>query len=163
MPKLPFAGRLAACILASTALCGAAAARDVASGPLKITRLWSPPAPPSAPTAAGYLTIANAGPAPDRLIGASSPDFNGVQIHLMSMADGIMSMRPVPRGLVVPAGGSVTLAPDGFHLMLTGPRRAFKAGEHIPVVLTFEHAGSVRAELDVQASAAAAMPGMVMH
>ena len=164
MPKLSFAGRLAAGILASTALCGVAVARDVVSSPLKITHPWSPPAPPSAPTVAGYVKIANSSQAPDRLIGASSPDFGSAQIHKVSMAGGVMSMRPVSRGLVVPAGGSVTLSPDTFHLMLIGPKRAFKAGDRIPVVLTFEHAGSVKVEFDVEvAPAAAAIPGMVMH
>lgn len=162
MPKLAFSGVFAACVLVA-ALCGSAAARDVVSGPIQITHAWSPPAPPSAPTAAGYLTLANAGPSPERLIGVSSPDFDSVQVHQMSMRDGVMTMRPVARGLAVPAGGSVTLSPDTVHLMLVGPKHVFKAGDHIPIVLTFERLGSVRAELDVQASATGALPGQEKH
>ena len=64
---------------------------------------------------------------------------------------------------VIPPGGSVSLAPDGYHLMLIGPKHPFRAGEHIPVSLTFEHAGTVNLDLEVeQPGDSGAMPGMAM-
>jgi copper(I)-binding protein len=158
------AGRIAACVLALSCLSVAADARDYARGALKITHPWTRPTPPSAPTAAGYLTIVNRGNAPDRLIGGSSPAAGRLEIHQMTMTGGIMRMRPVAGGLVIPAGGSVALAPEGFHLMLIGPKHPFRPGEHIPVVLTFEHAGTVKLNLEVEqpADAGAAMPAMAM-
>jgi hypothetical protein len=164
MFKLRSAGRIAACALALSCLSVAADARDYVFGELKITHPWSRPTPPSAPTAVGYLTIVNRGHSPDRLIGGSTPAADKIEIHQMSMVGGVMSMRPVAGGLVIPAGGSVSLAPDGFHLMLIGPRRPFRPGEHIPIALTFEHAGTVKLDLAVEqpADAGGAMPGMAM-
>jgi copper(I)-binding protein len=163
MFTLRHAGRVVACALVLSCLSVSAQARDYAFGELKITHPWSRPTPPSAPTAVGYLTIVNRGTSPDRLIGGSTPAAGKLEIHRMSMAGGVMSMRPVVGGLVIPPGGSVSLAPDGYHLMLIGPKRPFRPGEHIPVALTFEHAGTVKLDLDVEQPAdSEAMPGMAM-
>jgi hypothetical protein len=132
---------------------------------IRIEHPWSRPTPPSAPTAVGYLTIVNGTDRPDRLISVASPAADKVEVHSMSMTGGIMRMRPVEGGLAVPAHGSVALAPDGDHLMFIGLKRPFKAGEHIPVTLRFEHAGDRRTELDVEAEDGGmpGMPGMNMH
>jgi copper(I)-binding protein len=164
MLNLRHAGRLAACALTLSCLSLAAHARDYAFGEIKITHPWSRPTPPSALSAIGYLTIANRGASPDRLIGGATPAADKLEIHKMSMAGGVMTMRPVEGGLVIPPGGSVALAPDGYHLMLIGPKHPFKAGERIPIELRFEHAGTVKLDLDVEAPAdsGASMPGMAM-
>src|SRR3546814_16001747 len=60
----------------------------------------------------------------------------------MSMKDGVMSMRPLPDGLAVPAGGEVTFAPVGYHLMFIGLKRPLTKGESVPGKLTLEQAGS---------------------
>ena len=77
-----------------------------------------------------------------------------------------MRMRPVAGGLVIPPGQTVKLEPGGYHLMIIGPKQAFKVGDHIPATLRFEHAGSLKVEFYVEAASAASgqlMPGMVMH
>ena len=106
--------------------------------------------PAGAPTGIGYMTIANTGEVPDRLVSASSTLADHVEIHEMSVANGIMTMHPVPGGLAVPAHGSVSLMPGSYHLMLIGPKQPFKAGDTIPVTLTFKHAGPERIELAVK-------------
>jgi copper(I)-binding protein len=138
----------------------AVAAHNYAIGALRIGHPWSPPNPPGAPTAAGYLTIYNLGRVPDRLLGGVSPMFGHIEVHEMSMAGGIMRMRPLPQGLVVPPGATVSLAPGGLHLMMIGPRRPFRIGERIPVTLRFERAGSVPVEFYVQAAPMDGMSGM---
>ena len=122
----------------------AASAHSYTLGALQIGHPWSRPNPPGAPTAAGYLTITNTGKTPDRLLGGSSPVATKIEVHEMSMTGGIMRMRPVAGGLVLPAGQTVKLEPGGFHLMIIGPKRAFKVGDHIPATLRFEHAGEIR-------------------
>lgn len=146
----------------------AANARGYSVGSLKITAPWSRPNPPGAPTAIGYLTITNTGRSSDRLLGGTSPVVSKVEVHQMSMDGGVMKMRPVEGGLVIPPGQTVKLEPGSYHLMLIGPQRAFAVGERIPVRLRFEHAGEVAVEFDVRSSPAPAMshqdmPGMVMH
>jgi copper(I)-binding protein len=135
-----------------------AASREHAS--VRISHAWSQATPPAAPTAVGYLTITNHGSAPDWLLDEASPAAASVQLHLMSMDGGVMRMRPVQGRLVVPAGGSVTLEPTGYHLMLVGLKRPFKAGDHIALTLRFKRAGVVHTVLDVTQTGG--MPGMDM-
>jgi len=150
MLRNPIAAIIAACAIASPA---AVAAHDYSAGALKVGHPWSRPTPAGAPTAAGYLTITNSGPKADVLLGGSSSMASKVEVHQMTMAGGIMRMRPLPAGLLIPAHQSVTLGPGGYHLMLIGPKRPFKVGDHIPVTLRFQRAGAVNVEFDVQASA----------
>jgi copper(I)-binding protein len=127
----------------------AAASPAPATAKLTIDGAWSRPTPAGAPTGVGYLTIVNAGPADDRLVGAASPVASKVEVHEMSMAGGIMRMRPAPDGVPVPAGGKASLAPGGYHLMLIGPTRPYRIGDRIPVTLRFAKAGAVSATLTV--------------
>jgi hypothetical protein len=164
MLKLNFAGRLAICAFVLCVASTPAMARDYAIGALRISHLWSRPTPPGAPTAVGYLTIKNTGDSADRLIGGSTPDATKLEIHQMSMNGGIMTMRPVQGGIAVPAHGSVSLAPEGYHLMFVGPKRQFKIGDHIPASLRFERAGRVDVAFAVEqpSPTAGAMSGMTM-
>jgi len=127
-------------VLTSLSLTPAAQAADT----IAVSGAWSRPTPPGAPTAVGYLTIANHGHAPDRLLSEDSPAAGMVSLHQMSMAGGIMRMRPVTGGLEIAPGASVTLDPNGDHLMFEGLKRPFKSGSKVQVALHFQHAGLVR-------------------
>src|SRR3546814_11454455 len=59
-----------------------------------------------------------------------------------------MRMRPVD-GVPLPAGGMAELQPGGYHVMLIGLKHALKQGEHFPLTLTFEKAGTVTIEVPV--------------
>ena len=157
-----FGQRLGACAVAAALAAGAAAAHDYALGSLKITHPWSPVGPQGAPTIAGYLTIANGAGTPDKLLSASSTAARSVELHQESMQDGIMRMRAVTDGLAIPAHGAVTLAPGAYHLMLIGPRRAFRAGEAIPLDLRFSREGVAHVALAVEAAKATPTAGMHM-
>lgn len=98
--------------------------------------------------AAGYLTIVNSG-GPDRLVAVSSPRANEVGIHATSLDGGVMRMRPV-EALEIGQGATVVLAPAATHLMLTGVREPLKAGQSVPVTLTFELSGNIAATLAVR-------------
>jgi periplasmic copper chaperone A len=64
----------------------------------------------------------------------------------------MMSMRPVPGGVEIPANGTVKFAPGGYHLMFMDIDAPFADGQEIPVTLTFEKAGPVEASLKVAAA-----------
>ena len=130
------------------------AAHDFRAGDLAIGHPWTRAVAARAPTAAGYMTIRNAGSAPDRLLGAETPQAGRVELHEMSMTDGIMRMRPVPGGIALPPGQEVRLAPGGLHLMLIGPQGDFAQGARVPLTLVFERAGRVEVELAVEAAGA---------
>lgn len=125
-------------------------AHSVEVGTLSLTDLWTRATPPGAPTAGGYLTITNTGSEPDTLLAVSSPVVGKSEIHEMATTDGVMTMRPV-EGIEIPAGGSVTLAPGGFHLMFITLTEPLKEGEKMPVTLTFAKAGSVDTFLHILA------------
>ena len=100
--------------------------------------------------AAAYLTIANPGGAADALLSAVSPGAASVELHETAMAsDGMMGMHPVAR-LDVPAGGSVALAPGGYHLMISGLKTELRPGDRLELDLVFDRAGTVVVQAEVR-------------
>jgi periplasmic copper chaperone A len=98
-----------------------------------------------------YMTLENKTNAADRLTGASSDVAAQVQIHEMSMVNGVMQMRQIADGLPIPAGESVALKPGGYHVMLIGLRKQLAAGETLPLTLTFEKAGNISVTVPIKA------------
>lgn len=93
--------------------------------------------PPGQPTAAAYVAIHNPADSAVVLIGGSTPAAAVVEIHESRQEDGMWRMRKLP-GLQIPAGGRVTMAPGGVHLMLFDVDRPLKEGESIPLRLEFD-------------------------
>jgi copper(I)-binding protein len=127
-----------------------ALAEEVKAGDLVITQAWSRATPGGAKVAGGYLTIENKGSTPDRLIGGSADVADKVQVHEMATNNGVMTMRPLDKGLAIEPGKTVKLAPGGYHLMLLDLKSPLKQGDKLPVTLEFEKAGKVKLSLDVQ-------------
>ena len=134
--------------LALFALAAVSGAWAQTKGNLEIEHPWARATPPGASVGGGFATVRNAGVEPDKLIGASSPAADHVELHVMSMDNGIMRMRQVP-SFAVPARGELTLKPGGKHLMFLGLKRPLKPGEKVPVKLRFERAGEVQVQLEV--------------
>jgi copper(I)-binding protein len=126
-----------------------ACAEEVKTGDLVISQAWSRATPGGAKIGGGYLTIENRGPTPDRLIHCSGDIAGKVEVHEMSMKNGVMTMRPLDNGLTIEAGKTVKLAPGGFHLMLFDLKSPLKQGDKVPITLEFEKAGKVMISLDV--------------
>ena len=146
---------LMACLLAAPC----ARADDVKAGDLVISQAWSRATPNGAKIGGGYLTIENKGSAPDRLIGCSSDLAGSVQVHEMTVINGVMKMRPLDGGLTIDPGKTVKLAPGGYHLMLMELKAPLKQGDKLPVLLEFEKAGKVQVSLDVAGIGAQAPAG----
>jgi copper(I)-binding protein len=104
---------------------------------------------------AAYLTIANAGTEPDRLVGAKTDVAQVVEIHEVVDEGGVKQMRPLEGGLEIPAGGTVELKPGGFHLMLVGLNEDLTPGMTYDLTLTFEKTGEVTIMVTVRVSAEA--------
>jgi copper(I)-binding protein len=149
-----------ACAAALLALLAAPApAQEIKAGDLVITQPWSRATPGGAKIAGGFLTIENKGAAPDRLVSGAGDIAGKVEIHEMAMNNGVMTMRPLDKGLVIEPGKTVKLAPGGYHLMLMDLKQPFKQGDKVPVTLEFEKAGKVALSLDVQGVGAQAPAG----
>ena len=145
IPRAVACATLLGCFLAAPAR-----AEEIKAGDLVIKQAWSRATPGGAKVAGGYLTIENKGTAPDRLVGGSADIADKVQVHEMATNNGVMTMRPLDKGLSIEPGKTVKLAPGGHHLMLLGLKSPLKQGDKVPVTLEFEKAGKVKLSLDVQ-------------
>jgi copper(I)-binding protein len=121
-------------------------------GDLIVSGAWVRASSGADQPSAGYMTIVNNTGRPQKLIGVYSPLAASVEMHRTSTDSmGMTQMAPVGE-INVPAGGTVTLEPGGFHLMLMGLKSSLPAGSPaVPLTLTFEPAGNVDVEADVRA------------
>ncbi|HEX3918626.1 MAG TPA: copper chaperone PCu(A)C [Caulobacteraceae bacterium] len=128
-------------------------AGQAAAGTIEVRDAWIRSTPPGAPTAAGYATLINHGPATDRLVDGHTSVAASVTPHTMSMAGGVMRMRPVAGGLPIAASATLRLAPSGDHLMLLGLKHPLTAGQHVRVTLNFTRAGPITTDFVVRDAA----------
>jgi len=139
-------------------------AHEVKAGNLELLHPHIRASMGQSPTTAGYLTIVNHGKTADRLVSASCTCAASVSIHEMKMTGSVASMKAVA-SVAIPAGGKVTLAPGGLHLMVMGLKAPIKAGATVEMVLTFEKAGAVKTPFEAEDRPASKpmsnkMPGM---
>ena len=158
--KRTISGLLGAALLAVLSAVPSGA-QEVRAGDLVITQAWSRATPGGAKIGGGYLTIENKGSTPDRLIGGSGDIASKIEVHEMSMNNGVMTMRPLDHGLTIEPGKTVRLAPGGLHLMLFDLKAPLKQGDKVPVTLEFEKAGKVTLSLDVGSIGAQGPAGAV--
>ncbi|MDH5570947.1 MAG: copper chaperone PCu(A)C [Gammaproteobacteria bacterium] len=112
-----------------------------ASDPLNISHSFSPEAPPVAKVLAAYMTLSNPGNTEVVITGASSADFDKVEIHSMEMSDGMMHMVE-QKELRIPAKGELTLEPGELHMMLINKHRNLKDGDRIKINIQFNNGQS---------------------
>jgi periplasmic copper chaperone A len=127
-------------------------AAAVASRGIEIGQPWARAALQVRLQAGGFFVVTNKGALPDRLVAASSPVAEKVEIHAIKVVGADIQMCPRPEGLLVEAGSTLTLKPRGYHLLLSGVATALVVGTRLPVTLTFERAGRIDVELTVEAA-----------
>jgi copper(I)-binding protein len=118
-------------------------------GAIVVEAPWARATPGGAQVGGAYLKITNTGTEADRLVGGSLPIAAAVEVHEMSMTDGVMKMRKLDKGLEIKPGQTVELKPGGYHLMFTGLREGLKQDQPVKGTLQFEKAGSVEVEYRV--------------
>jgi copper(I)-binding protein len=118
-------------------------------GALVIEAPWARATPGGAKVGGAYLKITNTGTEADRLVGGTLPVAAAVEVHEMSMTDGVMKMRKLDKGLEIKPGQTVELKPGGFHIMFMGLSQGLKQGQPMKGTLQFEKAGSVEIEYRV--------------
>jgi len=132
------------------ALLLSAFAAIAAEGGIRVESAWARATPAVAPVAAGYLVVVNDGAAPDRLLRIDSAIAQRVEMHQTTREDGVLRMRRIEGGAVIPAHGRLEFAPGGSHLMLIGPKHPLVAGEHFEATLVFERAGTRKVRFEVR-------------
>lgn len=140
-------------LLAAVASCAAIALAGCATSSTPATQAeavslqngWAKAVPSMADGGMGmsaiFGTLSNSGSSDADLVSASCPDTAGmVQLHeTFTDASGQSSMRQKDGGFVVPANGTFTLEPGGYHIMLMSmPNdQALVAGDTVSCTLTF--------------------------
>jgi len=131
---------------------------------IAVSDAWARATLGTATTGAVYVTITDNG-SPDRLTGFSTPVAGTAQLHEMKTVNGVMRMREVA-SIPLQTGKPVTLAPGGYHVMLTRLKQPLKEGDTFPLTLTFEHAAPITVQVKVAAAGGSMsmtnMPGMHM-
>ena len=116
---------------------------------LTVDNAWARTTTPAAQSGAIYVTVNDHG-APDRLVGVSTPVAGSAEVHETIHDGDVMKMRPVT-GLAISAGTPISMAPGGYHIMLTDLKRPLTSGQTFPLSLRFEKAGTVEATVTVKA------------
>jgi copper(I)-binding protein len=143
--------RLAILIATLATLCGGvASAGEYKAGALTIKDPWVRATPKGATVGGGYVTVVNDGVEADRLVGASLADGGRAEVHEMSMAGGIMKMRPVADGVEIKPGETVALKPGGYHMMFLNLRKPLTQGEMVDGTLVFQKAGTVQVKFQIE-------------
>ena len=138
-------------ILVALGTVDGAAAGETKIGAVTVGDAWARATAPSQQVGAAYLTLSNAGTAADRLIAATSPVAERVELHTHTIdAQGVARMRQVD-AIEVEAGAEVALAPGGLHIMLIGLTQPLAPDTTFPLTLRFADAGEVTVEVAVQA------------
>ena len=133
------------------ALAGAAPAlsQEFKAGDVTIDKAWAHATPKGAEVGADYFVVHNNGATPDKLTGGSA-DFATVEIHEMKTENGVMKMPELKNGLDIPAHGTIRLAPGGYHIMFAHLTKPLVKGETVQATLTFERAGPIAVEFNVE-------------
>jgi copper(I)-binding protein len=96
------------------------------------------------------MTITNSAGQPDRLTKATSAAIGDVQLmNTETDASGMSGMHMID-GIDIPAGGTVTLAPGGLHVMLMGLQGPLNVGDQVELTLTFEKGGTITVIAEVR-------------
>ena len=130
-------------ILAFALLAQSAWAADI-----KVDNSWLRATVPGQQVAGAFMDITS--PVNAKLISAESSVAGSMEMHSMSMKNGVMEMREI-KVLPLPKGKLVKLAPGGFHLMLFDLKQPMKVGEIVPIKLTIETADKKREVVEVNA------------
>ncbi len=98
------------------------------------------------------------------LVGVSTPVAGVAEIHEMTMDGDVMRMRPLTKGLELPAGKAVELKPGSYHLMLMDLKLPLQKDTAIPITLTLQDSKGVRTTQDVRVPVLSAAPsGQAEH
>jgi copper(I)-binding protein len=138
------AARFAACAILLATL----ASPTWAAATIQVTDAWTRATPGTSSSAAVYFTMTNSGKEADTLTGAETPAAASAELHETMTMGGMTHMTPT-KEVDVPAGATVSFAPNGRHLMLMGLKKPLHKGDAITVTLYFEKAGAIDVKVPV--------------
>lgn len=138
---------VAALSLVAVAACSPASEEGEASVTVSEAYIVKPT--PGRDVAGGGLTLTVTG-APIALVGADTDIADTVELHTMSMEDGVMRMRKVEQ-FDVSEDAPLVLESGGAHLMLFGVSPDIEIGETVDLVLTLTDSEGTESTLTTEA------------
>jgi copper(I)-binding protein len=143
--------RIALAAALSLGLAAIAPAAGHAQAPtVQVKDAWARATASTAKVGGVFMTLTGG---PDKIVSATSPVAETVELHETVRDGNVMRMRPVT-ALEVSPGAPTVLKPGSYHVMLIGLKRQLNRGESFPVTLTFEKAAPVTVNVSVQAAGA---------
>ncbi len=136
-------------ILLAVAALGAGVTAQAATPAVKATGAWCRAAPAGALAGGCYVTLTASDN--DRLVDVQVPAADHGEIHTMDMTGGVMRMRRLADGIILPKGQPVELKPGARHLMVIGPKQTLAAGGSVTMTLRFEKAAPVTLQAPIRA------------
>ena len=89
-----------------------------------------------------------------KLVEVKSTAAKTVQIHESTLHNDVMGMQPVG-SVALPAGKTVNIEPEGYHVMLIDLHKQIKVGDTVPLTLVVEDSKGVKESIEVKAQARA--------
>ncbi|MAL78511.1 MAG: hypothetical protein CMN55_05275 [Sneathiella sp.] len=123
---------------------------------MMVSDAWARERPAVIKVGGVFATLHNMGGEADTLVAASSPAAEKVEIHNVSMTDGVMKMFEV-EGVEIPAGETVEFKPGSYHIMLMGLKQPLTKGSTFPLTLEFAKAGKINVTVEVKEAGAMEM------
>ena len=114
-------------------------------------------APPNAPATGAFMVIKNNGDQDVKILKADNPVSKVTELHTHLNEGGVMKMRPLP-AIDIKAKGEAVLKPGGMHVMMIDLKVPMKAGDVVPMTLTFSDGSSKQFDARVVRPIAAGMP-----
>jgi len=102
---------------------------------LSFEKIIIPEAPPVSAVMVAYMNIKNNGAKSQKIMHIVSPQFKRVEIHEMSMKNGMMNMQQL-KSLSIKPKETIALESGGLHIMLIKPISPLKHNDKVE--LTFE-------------------------
>ena len=129
---------------------------------VKVDHPWVRATAPGQPVAGAFMDLT--ADADMTLVAAESDAAKKVELHTMSMDNGVMVMRQV-KDIALPKDKTVSLAPGGMHIMLIGLNGQIKPGDNTAITLIVKNVAGKEQKITVEAPAMAMKPmgGMQMH
>ena len=115
---------------------------------LKITDAWVPGLEKAGGDIPLMVTIHNESGSPDALMWVRCPVANFSEKRTVDRGEGAPAMRAI-KSIPIEAGSSVTLKPDGYHVMLLQARQLAR-GEKFSCSIDFQKAGTIETEVEVR-------------
>ena len=95
-----------------------------------------------------YASVTNSGSSADAVVGVSTPAARSATLH-NTVTKGSAGTMVAVTSIPIPAGGTVTLQPGGYHVMLMGLTGDFSVGSSIPMTWHFKSGAAVTTDFPV--------------